>query len=104
MVLHAGLRTEQLDATHVYPVSVPISRQDISWLYFDHGNLTGRSKSACYLDQYDRRPIVTSSQKLVGMQYSWVSSFFYVGFLAVSPLASILLVRFSVVKVVAVTV
>ncbi|GAM43986.1 hypothetical protein TCE0_060r19239 [Talaromyces pinophilus] len=47
---------------------------------------------------------ILQDAKLVGMQYSWVSSFFYVGFLAVSPLASILLVRFSVVKVVAVTV
>ncbi|KAH8689921.1 major facilitator superfamily domain-containing protein [Talaromyces proteolyticus] len=47
---------------------------------------------------------ITLSQKLVGTQYSWVSSFFYVGFLAASPLSSILLVKFSAAKVVVVTV
>ncbi|KAJ6085393.1 major facilitator superfamily domain-containing protein [Penicillium canescens] len=47
---------------------------------------------------------IIQDAKLVGTQYSWVSSFFYVGFLAASPLASILLVKFSVAKVVVVTV
>ncbi|CAI7631087.1 unnamed protein product [Penicillium pancosmium] len=47
---------------------------------------------------------IIQDAKLVGTQYSWVSSFFYVGFLVASPLASILLVKFSVAKVVVVTV
>ncbi|KAJ5261609.1 major facilitator superfamily domain-containing protein [Penicillium chrysogenum] len=47
---------------------------------------------------------IIQDTKLVGTQYSWVSSFFYVGFLAASPLSSILLVKFSVAKVVVVTV
>ncbi|KAG4274469.1 hypothetical protein FPRO04_09427 [Fusarium proliferatum] len=48
--------------------------------------------------------LLQMQQNLSGTQYSWVSSFFYVGFLAASPLSSILLVRFSVVKVVVITV
>ncbi|KAF4772040.1 hypothetical protein HAV15_011099 [Penicillium sp. str.  len=47
---------------------------------------------------------IIEDAKLVGTQYSWVSSFFYVGFLAASPLASILLVKFPVAKVVVVSV
>ncbi|KAL1871015.1 hypothetical protein Plec18167_007323 [Paecilomyces lecythidis] len=45
-----------------------------------------------------------AEKKLVGTQYSWVSSFFYVGFLAASPLAAIALVKFPVAKVVVFTV
>lgn len=44
------------------------------------------------------------SQKLVGTDYSWVSSFFYVGFLVASPISAIALVKFPVAKVVVVTV
>ncbi|KAJ4144316.1 hypothetical protein LMH87_003206 [Akanthomyces muscarius] len=47
---------------------------------------------------------IITDTKLVGTQYSWVSSFFYVGFLVASPLSSLLLVRFSVAKVVVLTV
>ncbi|KAJ5765471.1 major facilitator superfamily domain-containing protein [Penicillium odoratum] len=47
---------------------------------------------------------IIEDAKLVGTQYSWVSSFFYVGFLAASPLASILLVKFPVGKVVVISV
>ena len=44
------------------------------------------------------------SKHLVGTQYSWISSFFYVGFLVASPLAATALVKFPVGKVVIVSV
>ncbi|KAM0554908.1 hypothetical protein ACHAPJ_006644 [Fusarium lateritium] len=47
---------------------------------------------------------IIQDASLSGTQYSWVSSFFYVGFLVASPLSSILLVKFSVAKVVVFTV
>ncbi|KAF4947677.1 hypothetical protein FGADI_10248 [Fusarium gaditjirri] len=47
---------------------------------------------------------ILEDANLNGTQYSWVSSFFYVGFLVASPLSSILLVKFPVVKVVVFTV
>ncbi|KAF5573951.1 DAL5-Allantoate ureidosuccinate permease [Fusarium pseudoanthophilum] len=47
---------------------------------------------------------ILQDANLSGNQYSWVSSFFYVGFLIASPLSSILLVKFPVAKVVVLTV
>ncbi|KAF5531557.1 DAL5-Allantoate ureidosuccinate permease [Fusarium napiforme] len=47
---------------------------------------------------------ILQDTNLSGNQYSWVSSFFYVGFLIASPLSSILLVKFPVAKVVVLTV
>ncbi|RBR09745.1 hypothetical protein FVER53590_11798 [Fusarium verticillioides] len=47
---------------------------------------------------------ILQDANLSGNQYSWVSSFFYVGFLISSPLSSILLVKFPVAKVVVLTV
>ncbi|EKD15036.1 uncharacterized protein L3040_003764 [Drepanopeziza brunnea f. sp. 'multigermtubi'] len=41
---------------------------------------------------------------LKGQEYSWVSSFFYVGFLVASPIASVFLVKFPVGRVVSNTV
>lgn len=43
-------------------------------------------------------------EKLTGSNYSWVSSFFYVGFLVASPVAAIGLVKFPAAKVVVFTV
>ena len=47
---------------------------------------------------------IIEETRLVGNEYSWVSSFFYVGFLVASPLAAVALVRFPVGKVVIVAV
>ncbi|OQV01244.1 hypothetical protein CLAIMM_06635 isoform 1 [Cladophialophora immunda] len=47
---------------------------------------------------------IVQDAKLVGSQYSWVSSFFYVGFLVASPVAAVALVKFPAAKVVVWTV
>ncbi|KAL2417683.1 putative transporter [Exophiala dermatitidis] len=47
---------------------------------------------------------IIQDAKLKGTEYSWISSFFYVGFLVASPISAVALVKFPVAKVVVVTV
>jgi hypothetical protein len=95
--------TLQSYASNVRLVSVSVSRQDILGIHCNYGyhRRCRELSDAIHISKHLLNNIL---QNLVGTQYSWVSSFFYVGFLVASPITSVALVKFSVVKVVAVTV